>query len=121
MGIDEKERTTWLRTKLEALGEDVRWQTVQRWYQGQSHPGMRRVRLIGKALGMRDSELILPLDDHEDDPEHWRAWARTPDGLTMSQEERHLLRFFPWPQTPTVGDYRSLLAAVRTNAERPTT
>lgn len=118
LGIDDHNRTTWLRDRLGELGEHVRWQTVQRWYQGASYPGLRRVRLIGRALNMRESELLLPLDDHDDDPPHWLAWSRTPDGRTMSEEERHILRFFPWPTTPTPGDYRALLAAVRTNAER---
>lgn len=117
-GIETRNRTTWLRDLLLKQGEDVRWQTVQRWFLGTSYPGLRRVRIIAMVLGMNERDLILPLEDQEDDPDHWRAWVRTPDGAAMSDAERQILRFFPWTKTPAPADYRALLTVVRNNAER---
>lgn len=117
-GIGEKDRTTWLREKLLDLGDEVRWQTVQAWILGRTFPSPRRVRLVAKALDMNFLELMMPLTEEPDDPPAWRSFVATPEGASASEEERWAMRFFPWPNKPTVGNYRQLLALIRTNAEQ---
>lgn len=117
-GINDRNRTTWLRDLLRDAGEPVRWQTVQDWFKGESYPGPVRAGIVARVLGMSERDLILQIEEEEDDPEWWRAFLRTPDAVAMTTAERQLVRFFPWPKPPNNADCRALLAVFRNNAER---
>lgn len=114
LGVAEKEATTWLANKA-----GVRWQTAQFWLDGQSFPLGHNLTRLAEAIGMDSRDLLGPLTD-DVDPQWptWRTFLETPEGVSMNDGERWALRLFPWPKPPTVGDYRSLLALVRANAER---
>jgi hypothetical protein len=116
LGVPEERRAGWLREKM-----GVRWQTAQFWLEGQSFPMGHNLTLLAEAIGMDPRELLGPMtDDVEPRWPTWAAFKATPEGQSMSDEERWALRLFAWPKPPTIGDYRSLLALVRANAERGT-
>jgi hypothetical protein len=114
LGVPEKDAVGWLAEKM-----GVRWQTAQYWLDGESFPLGHNLTRLGEAVGVDPRELIGPLTD-DVEPTHptWKAFLETPEGKSLSDEERWALRLFWWPKPPTVGDYRSLLALVRTNNER---
>lgn len=97
----------------------VRWQTAQAWLQGQSYPLGHNLTRLAEALAMDPKALVGPmLDDVEPRYPSWTAFLETPEGASITDDERWALRLFAWPKAPTTGDYRSLLAVVRANAER---
>lgn len=114
IGIPEDKAAGWLADKM-----DVRWQTAQFWLDGKSFPVGQNLTLLSEAIGVPARDLLGPLSD-DIDPRWptWREFLGTPEGVSMNDEERWTLRLFGWPKPPTVGDYRSLLALVRSNAER---
>ncbi|AKF06058.1 hypothetical protein [Sandaracinus amylolyticus] len=112
--VPEREAARWLAKKM-----GVRWQTAQFWLEGQSFPLGINLTKLGEAVGMTFAELVGPMaDDQEPQWPSWREFLATPEGQSTTDPERWALRLFPWTQPPTVGDYRSLLAVVRQNAER---
>jgi hypothetical protein len=114
LGVPEREAAGWLAAKM-----GVRWQTAQFWLEGQSFPLGHNLTRLGEAVGLDFKALVGPMvDDQEPQWPAWAAFKGTPEGASLADEERWTLRLFPWPRPPTVGDYRSLLALVRANAER---
>lgn len=114
LGIAPDKAPGWLADKM-----GVRWQTAQYWLDGESFPLGHNLTRLGEAVGLNFRELVGPMtDDLEPRWPSWTAFLATADGKSISDEERWSLRLFPWPQPPTVGDYRGLLAVLRTNAER---
>jgi hypothetical protein len=113
--VPEKQWVTWICER----GPFKRWQTVQHWIDGVSFPQGYNLAKLAKALDMKPSDLLGQLkDDLEPPPATWVTFLATPEGASTSEEERWSLRLFPWTKEPTVGDYRGLLALLRTNAER---
>lgn len=112
--MDERNRPRWLAEKA-----GVRWQTAQFWLDGESFPMGHNLAKLSEAIGMNARELLGPMTD-DVDPQWptWRTFLDTPEGRSISDDERWALRLFAWPKPPTVGDYRALLALVRTNSER---
>lgn len=114
IGIPEDKAAGWLSEKM-----GVRWQTAQYWLDGKSFPLGQNLTLLGQAVGMTPLELVGPMtDDLEPRWPSWAAFLDTPEGRSITVEERWTLRLFGWPKAPSVGDYRNLLALVRSNAER---
>lgn len=114
LGVPVASRATWLSEATEK-----RWQTAQFWLTGKSFPLGHNLAAVALAVGMRPEELIGPMDAAlEPETSAWRAFAETPEGASLSDQERWILRLHPWMRPPTVGDYRALLALIRTNAER---
>lgn len=112
MGKAPDEATGWL---AEAVG--VRWQTAQFWLQGKYLPRGGKLAALGRAVQMNVRELIGEPVDEPESPE-WRRFCATPEGRSMSVDERMALSMFDWPRPPSVGDYRGLLTLRRGNAER---
>lgn len=114
LGVPEREAAGWLAEKM-----GVRWQTAQFWLDGDSFPLGHNLTRLSEAIGMNARDLLGPMSD-DIDPRwpSWRDFLATPEGVSMADEERWALRLFGWPKPPTVGDYRALLALVRSNAER---
>lgn len=112
--VDEKELVRWLADKV-----GVRWQTSQFWLEGESFPLGHNLQRLSEAIGMDARELLGPMSD-DIDPKWptWRTFLGTPEGASLTDDERWHLRLFGWPKPPTVGDYRALLALLRQNAER---
>lgn len=111
---DESRMSRWLADRC-----DVRWQTTQQWVLGNSFPQGKNLMKLAAALNMTEAELLGPLRDAlEPKNASWVAFLETPEGKSMDDEERWLLRLFSWPKEPQIGDYRGLLALIRTNAER---
>lgn len=114
--IEPHNRVTWLVSRIEGAGGKLRWQTAQHWLEGVSFPQGRNLSRLAQVLSVRMDDLVGPLDD-SDDPEAFRSFV-TREGASLTQQERTTLRLFPWPKDPTPADYRSLLAVLRSNAER---
>lgn len=116
LGVEPQHRVTWLVQRIEAAGGKLRWQTAQHWLDAVSFPQGRNLSRLAGVLAMKMDELVGPLDD-SDDPTAFRSFLER-EGGSLTQQERTTLRLFPWPKDPTVADYRSLLAVLRSNAER---
>lgn len=118
LGVEERERTTWVHERFHQNGDPVRWQTVQTWFRGESFPQGRRIRMLAKVLGVNFNTLMGPMNDTGPVPASWPRFLETPEGASITDEERWTLRLFPWPADPAVADYRGLLSLLRGNAER---
>lgn len=113
LGIREGQER-WLQDKL-----GVRWQTAQAWLQKESFPLGHNLSRLAEALAMDPKALVGPmLDDIEPRYPSWPQFLETAEGRSINDDERWALRLFAWPTPPTIGDYRSLLAVVRANADR---
>lgn len=112
LGIPEKEAPRYL-----ADGCKVRWQTAQSWLEGLSFPLGANLRRLASFIGVAEAKLVGPMID-EAPPAAFTAFLETPEGASMLDLERWAIRLFPWHSTPTIGDYRQLLALYRANAER---
>lgn len=111
---DESRMSRWLSERC-----GVRWQTTQQWVLGNSFPQGKNLMKLAAVLEMSEAELLGPLRDAlEPKNPAWIAFQATPEGLSMDDEERWILRLFSWPKEPQIGDYRGLLALIRTNSER---
>lgn len=111
---DEREIVGWLSRKV-----GVRWQTAQFWLDGDSFPLGHNLQRLAEAIGMNARELLGPMvDDVDPKWPTWRAFLETPEGKSLTDDERWALRLYQWEKPPTVGDYRGLLALHRSNAER---
>jgi hypothetical protein len=112
-GIPAEHASTWLSRKV-----GVRWQTAQFWLDGTSMPAGHNMARVAEAVRMDARELFLTEPEDEPETPAWRAFLQTPEGASMTPAERQACHLFLWQKAPTVGDYRSLLAVVRQNAER---
>lgn len=117
LGIEPRDRVTWIVDGFEKRHAKIRWQTVQYWLDAVSFPQGRRLATLASVLGVNIAQLVGPLRELDGAPPAFDAFARG-EGVSMTEEERWHLRMFQWPTEPTVGDYRGLLAVLRNNAER---
>ena len=114
LGIPLEKAPAWLQEKM-----GVRWQTAQSWLNGVSFPLGHNLTKLSEAVGVDARDLLGPLtDDVEPTHPSWRTFLATPEAASMTDQERWAMRLFWWAKPPTVGDYRSLLALIRSNAER---
>jgi hypothetical protein len=114
-GVERAECIGWLAKKL-----NVRWQTAQYWVEGRSMPVGDNLHRVAGVLKMDLRRLLGPLGIDEPKWPSWEAFLRTPEGQSSSEEERDILRIFPWKAAPSVAELRNLLAFYRGNAERAT-
>lgn len=121
-GVDVAAR---IRAAMERAGVDttelaqrcgVRWQTAQYWEIGRSTPSAGSLRRIAKALGMTLDELLGVAAGQDPPFEGWRAFLQTPQGQTVTAEERKQLQSMYWPTgvEPGPDTYLFLLSAIRT-------
>jgi hypothetical protein len=113
LAVPEDQAATWLSARA-----GVRWQTAQFWLRGDAMPAGRNLARVAEVVAMNPSELFQVAIQDEPDTPVWLAFLETPEGKSLSTQERHILQLLPWQKDPTVADYRSLLAIVRQNAER---
>jgi hypothetical protein len=114
LGVPERERTTWIKDRVGG-----RWQTAQFWLKGKTFPLGHSLTKLARALAIEPYVLVPPQSDQNiPPPPAWAAFRKTPEGQSMTDEERWLLRLFAWPKPPVVADYRALLVVVRNNSER---
>jgi hypothetical protein len=111
LGVREGQEK-WLHEKL-----GVRWQTAQAWLAAESFPLGHNLSRLAEALSMDARALVGPmLDDVEPRYPSWAAFLATPEGASITEDERWPLRLFAWPKPPSVSDYRALLTVIRNNA-----
>jgi Fe2+ transport system protein FeoA len=117
MGVPEDKMVTHVKDGMNASGTKVRWQTVQSWTEGLSFPLGKNLIGLARFLRVPEHHLVPPMVD-ADPPQQWIDFKKTPEGVSMNDMERWAVRLFPWERSPTLGDYRQLLALYRANAER---
>ena len=98
------------------LATDVRWQTAQNWVTGTLKvlPELETVVRIAKAFAMTLDELIGLAHGDEPTNEAWVAFLQTPEGKSMTPDERRTIGSRSYGErTPTVLAYQLELMAFR--------
>lgn len=98
----------------EAIGAK-RWQTVQEWVLGKTVPRTHHARLVADVLGMTLEELMGAATGLEPTNAAWRAFVATPEGQSMTIEERRAVARFlpPEGRAPSELMYQMALVAAR--------
>ncbi len=92
----------------------VSWQTVHDWVRGERLPDQVHLPLLAKALGVTPEQLLGVAVGQNPPFAAWATFADTPEGRTMTEDERRELAAHPWiGRHPTVLSYQLLLVAVR--------
>lgn len=89
-------------------------QAATAWERAGSQPHMRHLRRIASVLGVGLEDLSPPVDDEVAAAGAWAAFLATPEGQSMSPEERQTLSSIDWQdREPTPQVLAALLAVVR--------
>lgn len=103
---------------IDRLRQEVgcRWQTAQEWVLGQTVPGPKYQGKLAAVLGVTLDDLAGIALGHEPTNAAWLAFLETPEGRSMTAEERpHVARLtLPEGREPSVISYAMQLAAIRT-------
>jgi transcriptional regulator with XRE-family HTH domain len=93
----------------------VEWQTAQTWTQGTRVPTMKSATKMAGALGISVQELLGVSAGAEPTNGAWRTFLDTPEGRSMTPEERRAVgRFLPPDgRSPSVLMYQFALVAAR--------
>lgn len=95
------------------LDKAPRWQTVQEWVLGKTAPRTHHAKLLAQALDMTLDELMGVALGREPNNAAWRAFVETPEGRSMTVDERPLVARMVVIGEPTVSAYLMQLMTVR--------
>jgi transcriptional regulator with XRE-family HTH domain len=103
-----------------AVGKSYRH--IQKWEMGEIEPDARSAQRLMQVFDVTLDEILGALEGQVPF-DSWQEFLATPQGKSMTREERAALQMFNWPASkrPTVGNYVDLLRALRAAEDRPPT
>jgi transcriptional regulator with XRE-family HTH domain len=92
--------------------------TVGDWIRGRQDPSADYLRRLSVVLEMTLEELLGVADGQDPPFAAWAVFLETPEGLSVTPDERRALASFMWPSEPTATQYAMLLGVVRMGPPR---
>lgn len=98
----------------------VTYRMVHAWETGEKDPSAESLRRMSGVLAVSIEELLGVAEGQDPPFAAWTEFVKTPQGQSMTTEERRMLQSIAWPagQQPTVAAYMVALSAARATVPR---
>lgn len=93
---------------------EVRWATVDDWWQGRVVPGRHNLQKLGEVFSVTLDDLLGVAEGQDPPFEAWKDFLETEQGRSASEEELTALRSIYWKgRRPNVASYLVVLQGIR--------